>query len=215
MVLRRQTIRRGSGHAATTQKQVRLQPFFVATTLGGCVALMTCLRGQTSSAFVSAPLPTDMRRREALGLIASGAALASGWPWESAEAKSARDDSICTIKCMEFCQDQLDPAKAENADYCVNTCANYCKDSNKEKTLEDRAKSGDMASRIIQNARRGKFNALRDLEKDIVVKNDGLGNVFSKFNNGTLTRNGLGESKKFKNGESAPANISTVPINDD
>merc|ERR1719188_2098609 len=47
---------------------------------------------------------------------------------EQALAAEARNDAICSVKCIEICKDKLKKT-AKNMEYCDYTCDQYCSNS--------------------------------------------------------------------------------------
>mmetsp|Transcript_59927 Transcript_59927/g.195716 ORF Transcript_59927/g.195716 Transcript_59927/m.195716 type:complete len:201 (-) Transcript_59927:45-647(-) len=195
--------RRAAARAAATRARsgAHARPRLVAAAVVAaalCVAAIGAL-SRMSAAFVSAPA---LGGREAVseapasGLGRRGALLGAAWGLtagfgsERAEAiKDARQDSICTIKCLDIC---LEKVPGNNV-YCDDSCNKYCSQSKQEQDMKDKVAGGSSVDKILARARAGKFKNGRQDDKKVAGVDLFIGRAIAP-NNETDYANGMKEA---------------------
>mmetsp|Transcript_130632 Transcript_130632/g.325976 ORF Transcript_130632/g.325976 Transcript_130632/m.325976 type:complete len:219 (+) Transcript_130632:76-732(+) len=116
------------------------------------------------------------RRSLFFGGTSALAGLVAGGPAEA--IKDAREDSICTVKCLDICNEKA----PGNTDYCKETCDTYCKGAKNEKRLNSAIEGGSSMDKILKKARTGKFSAQKQDDKKVSFADTVLGRALMPTN---------------------------------
>ncbi|CAK0836776.1 unnamed protein product, partial [Prorocentrum cordatum] len=174
--------RHGGGRAVEARRapSAALCCLGVLGALGACASGSAFLGGgapRPAAAAERALQPAAGAARARRGVLAAGLAAALGGAAEEAWARDARQDSICSVKCLDICKEKLTNS-TKNMKYCDYTCAKYCDGSKAEKAAKESVERGDWGARITQDARTDTFKESRLNEKKMTVVDKMFGNTF-------------------------------------
>ncbi|CAK9016400.1 unnamed protein product [Durusdinium trenchii] len=129
------------------------------------------------------------RREGLLALVAGVAFQAEG----VSALNDARQDSICTYKCLAICNQKA----PDNEEYCQKACKLYCQSSQAEQDLDSNVKKGSIVDKILDKSRKKKFDANRADNSKTEKLDLFIGGQLS-LSNVTDYANGIKETAKIK-----------------
>eukprot|EP00435_Cladocopium_sp_Y103_P026364 s2891_g6.t1 len=134
--------------------------------------------------------PTGCGRREGLFALGTAAAFQAQSAWA---LNDARQDSICTYKCLAICNQKA----PNNDEYCQKACKLYCEQSQAEQNLDSKVKKGSIVDKILEKSRKKKFDSNRADNSRTESLDLFIGGQLS-LSNVTDYANGIKETSKIK-----------------